>query len=131
MEHDDCIQGPCEGMAHAGVTDADSYRGVHRKALEVKGQATTENNTPINAYINHGRWVVNCPECNGAGLASRTIKVSCCFDCGAVFTQVVFPRLAPTIEQTLLKRPDIASRNWTTESIMELVQENKNHGVKG
>ncbi len=126
---DDCILGPCEGMAHAGVTDTDSYRDVHRKVIASKGQVEYEDQDQKRAYINHGRWVVDCPKCNGAGLTSRTIKVACCFDCGSVYTTVSFPRNAKKIEDVLLRRTDEASRNWTTESIKELLEENKIHGV--
>lgn len=129
MAHDDCIHGPCEGMAHAGVVDVDSYRKVHRQALMKNGKNVKENEADQVAYINHGRWLVNCRECNGAGLTSRTMKVSCCFDCGSVFTHVVFPKQAKKIETALLKRSDMASRNWTTESVETLMKENKSHEV--
>jgi hypothetical protein len=125
----DCIQGPCEGMAHAGVSDVESYRKVHQQALVGHGKSVEENKDPQAAYINHGRWVVDCPKCNGAGLTSRTMKVSCCFDCGGVFINITFPKQAKKIEDVLLKRTDMASRNWTTESVNDLLEENKTHGV--
>jgi hypothetical protein len=122
---DDCIQGPCEGMAHSGVTNVDTYRAYHRK---VKSE-TRENAEPQTAYINHGRWVVDC-QCKGAGLTSRIMKIACCFDCGAVYTQIVFPRNAKSIENVLLKRPDLTTRNWKHgESIGLLLSDNKAHGV--
>jgi hypothetical protein len=126
---DDCIVGPCEGLSHAGVTDIETYRDAHRKAMGTKGQVEHEDEDQKRAYINHGRWVVDCPTCNGAGLTSRTMKVSCCFDCGSVYTKIRFPRNAKKIEHVLLKRPDVASRNWTTETIKELLKENHDHGV--
>ena len=122
----DCIHGPCEGLAHSGVTDTESYRAVHRKA---KGPLIRENAEPQTAYINHGRWVIDC-QCTGAGLTSRTMNISCCFDCGAVYTTIIFPRHAKKIEDVLLKRPDLATRNWAQgESLELLLADNKAHGV--
>ena len=124
----DCIHGPCEGLSHAGVTDLDSYRKVHQNLIGSRGQQTVEDTEPQRAYVNHGRWVVDCPTCKGAGLTSRTMKVSCCFDCGHVCTKITFPKQAKKIEEALLERLDPASRNWTTESLKDLLQENKDHG---
>ena len=106
-----------------------SYREVHQKMMKQAEKETFENTTPKEAYINHSRWVVQC-ECNGAGLTDRVLSISCCFDCGAVYTNVVFPGEAKQIELALMKRKSLTSRNWTVgESLDMLIKENKDHGV--
>jgi hypothetical protein len=125
---DDCIKGPCEVMAYSGVTDRDTYLDAHRKIV---GKRAEENEDPRRAYINHGRWVVDCTKCKGAGVASREMQVSCCFDCGQIYTSVTFPRNASRIEAVLLKRSDPATRNWTSgETLKSLHAENKTHGIQ-
>ena len=127
MNDHDCIQGPCEGMTHAGVTDIASYRDAHRKFA---GERLQENSDERLAYVNHGRWVVDCTKCSGAGLASREVGVSCCFDCGTVYTRVSFPKDAEKIEALLLRRSDLATRNWTIgETLKSLRYENESHGI--
>jgi hypothetical protein len=128
MNDHDCIQGPFEGMIHAGVTDLSSYLNAHRKVV---GERAEESEDQRRAYVNHGRWVVDCSKCKGAGLASREKRVSCCFDCGRIYTSVTFPRNASKIEAALLKRSDPATRNWTTgETMKSLDAENESHGIE-
>ena len=74
------IVGPIEGHAHAGVTDVESYRDVHMRAARAAGKDVLEVDSDVYAYVNHGRWVVDCV-CNGAGLTSPEFKMTCCFDC--------------------------------------------------
>ena len=119
---DDCIHGPAEGHLHSGVSDVTSYLEVHSRAMGKKGKNVFEVDDPIDAYINHGRWVINC-ECNGGGLTSPTFKVSCCFDCGRRYTNVVFPNDAKKIEKELMKRREQHHRNWMGESLKVLTRE--------
>ena len=117
----DCIHGPAEGHGHAGVTDVTSYREYHTRIV---GEKEHEVETVREAYINHGRWIVNC-DCAGAGLTSRSWKVSCCFDCGAVYTKIKFPLNATKIESALLIRPALVNRNWMRgETLERLLSEN-------
>ena len=118
----DCIHGPCEGHKHAGVKDLATYREFHTRTV---GEKLHEIDDPREAYINHGRWVVNC-DCAGAGLTSRAWHVSCCFDCGAVYTKITFPRNAKKIEEALLARPLLKNRNWSrVETLERLLSENE------
>jgi len=126
----DCIHGPCEGHGHSGVIDLASYRSLHQRVIKQKGEYILEDATPRAAYVNHGRWVVNC-ECNGAGLTDRKMKITCCFDCGRVYTSVTFPKHASQIEKVLLERPDPASRNWSGETVQALLDENDTYLTKG
>jgi hypothetical protein len=105
------ITGPVEGHGHSGVTDLKSYKDVHSNAMKIAGKDIFEVVGDVDAYINHGRWVVDCV-CNGAGLTSPDFGVTCCFDCGRVYTSVVFPRNRKKIEVVLLERKDKEQRNW-------------------
>lgn len=93
------------------------------------------------AYLNHGRWVVDCPSLNCAGalkLWSGQTPVACnCRDidfcqhgplCATVFN-VVWPADRETIEATVADRP-ILNRNWLPdESLDLLLEENMAHGL--
>tara|TARA_R110000824_G_scaffold18243_1_gene72602 strand:+ start:3286 stop:3660 length:375 start_codon:yes stop_codon:yes gene_type:complete len=114
------ITGPIEGHGHSGVTDVGSYKEVHARAMKSAGKDVFEVSSDVEAYINHGRWVVDC-SCNGAGLTSPEFKVSCCFDCGRIYTAITFPKQRKKIEDTLVLRRDKAHRNWTVgESLSSL-----------
>jgi len=123
------IQGQIQGYAHHNVKDVESYRIVHTSVMKNAEKDVYEIDTPREAYINHGRWVVNC-ECNGAGLTSREFGMTCCFDCGRVYNQIIFPENAQLIELALLDRRDQTERNWNIgESIELLKKDNSDHGV--
>ena len=99
----------------------------------------------VRAYINHGRWVVDCPEgCGGAAMASLKYRVFICPNCGSPgnsgqWYHVIFPGNFRQIETVLLKRPnkrgvmvpdDAENRNWRTgETLATLERENIEHGV--
>lgn len=123
------IQGPIQGHAHSGVKDVETYRTVHTDKMKNAEKNVYEIDTPRDAYINHGRWVVDC-ECNGAGLTSREFGLTCCFDCGRVYTEIIFPDNAQAIELLLLGRREQTSRNWNVgESLESLQNDNSDHGV--
>jgi len=125
---DDCIKGPREGHDGAHLTDLSSYRAFHGQVMSRKTESPHVISEPRYAYINHGRWVVDC-DCNGAGFASRVWKTTCCFDCGAVYTDIKFPRNAEQIEKVLLKRQPV-NRNWKRgETIKGLLSENDEEGL--
>lgn len=86
------------------------------------------------AYVNHGRWVVDCL-CGSAQLASRTDRRFWCVDCRngwalGKWVEVVWPANADDIEGLLLQRPFSKNQNWTTgEDVMTLVAENVAAGL--
>ena len=121
------IKGPIEGHGHSGVKDLESYLAVHKAMMTRAEKSLLEVSDPIDAYVNHGRWLINC-KCNGGGLTSPLFKVSCCFDCGRVYTNVVFPSNAEAIEESLLKRNDDANRNWQGESLDVVTAETQEKG---
>jgi hypothetical protein len=89
------------------------------------------------AYVNHGRWVADCPFCASAMLCVPHDPYFWCVECGNYNNQdapmaVVFPANWPDIEQTLEMRRDARNQNWKPpETVDELVQENNDHGVRG
>jgi hypothetical protein len=123
------IQGPIQGHAHNGVKDVETYRTIHTTIMKNAEKDVYEIDMPREAYINHGRWVVNC-ECNGAGLTSREFGITCCFDCGRVYKKIIFPENAQAIELLLLNRRDQTERNWNIGEPIELLEkDNLDHGV--
>lgn len=91
----------------------------------------------MNAYLNHGRWVVDCSadDCQAVLFADRGAcvcrDVSVCdhpsIPCG-VPIQATFPDARGVIDKLMGRRPR-ANRNWDEETIAELKAENLLHGV--
>ena len=109
----------------------EAYRREHRAAISrmrTHGIPAREHESAIvlAAYVNHGRWVVDC-EC-GAGNAPLS-DVARCFGCGAVHS-VTYPRTRKSIEKALLARPQQRNRNWYPhESVDDLRRENAAHNI--
>jgi hypothetical protein len=91
----------------------------------------TEN---VPARVDHGRWIVDCPNCNGAQFASVTDRRFLCCECeniaiGGLWRRVVWPDNWPEIESVLRVRP-IENRNWhPEESTDDLRAENAAHDL--
>ena len=89
----------------------------------------------LDAYINQGRWVVDCPNCSGAVCASKMDPWFFCIYCGVGVYDVKFPPDAAAIEAVLLKRPEhdgwfARSRNWRpSETVAGLRRENAERGI--
>ena len=99
----------------------------------------------LRAYINHGRWMVECPlqGCEHAVIASMEEPVFFCSACGNVGNDghsfgVVFPRWWRALERELIKRPipmgktrmSASTRNWRPgESLNDIKRENIAHKV--
>ena len=86
---------------------------------------------PIQARVNHGRWIVDC-ECLGAELAFEEGEFMCLscfnFELGHKYRKVVFPKNRKKIELLLIGRP-VANRNWSPgESLAKLKAENDKGG---
>jgi len=119
-----CIQGPAEGHQHSGVKDVKSYKEVHLRQMKLMEKIPHENDQPKEAYINHGRWVIDC-DCAGAGLTSPDFNISCCFDCGTIYTNIVFPEKIKEIVQILLRREKFFQRNWNKNESLESLEANE------
>lgn len=83
----------------------------------------------VSPYINHGRWVADCPNCRGGMGVTESFDTACCLDCGH-FYHVQFPGGAAEAEALLSARPAV-NRNWhpATERVADLKAENKAHGL--
>jgi hypothetical protein len=87
------------------------------------------------AYVNHGRWVADCPfGCGGAEVARADIFM--CRECANVpnaYRPIVLAWPSDedvrAIEAALVPRP-VVNRNWNlNESIGALLAENVEHGL--
>jgi len=70
----------------------------------------------ISVYANHGRWVVECPDCRGAQMASAEDRRFMCHECANVAVEglwraVVWPEDHAEIDAALSGRP-MVNRNW-------------------
>ena len=94
----------------------------------------------VQAYINHGRWVVECPLAhNDAVIVSRASAYYSCAsggtgENGGRWYAVTFPADRADIEKELLRRAsshpykDAKFRNWNTaETLGDLKRENSEH----
>jgi len=82
------------------------------------------------AYVNHGRWVADCPDidCPEAHQVSGG-DVFQCVNCGASGV-VEFPDCVDVVDAVLAVRPVPQTRNWTPdETVEDLQKENEIHGL--
>lgn len=90
---------------------------------------------PIPVRANHGRWIVDCPICSSAQLATPDDQRFFCVTCGNINTggqwrPVTWPSDPKAIESMLIKRPRIENMNWQPdETIAVLQSENSDHGL--
>lgn len=95
------------------------------RVVQVISQAnlpTGRNLTAVDAYVNHGRWVADCP-CNGGELVTPGVDMVC-GSCGMTST-VKFPTVKKRgdIDGLLEKRP-VFNQNWRDEDLADLLGEN-------
>ena len=114
----------------------DSPQAAKEKAQQIDRLASSGEFTKVPgataiAYVNHDRWVADCPVCNGAELVERGHDMLC-GSCGAVH-DVDWPNDTDRkqAEALLAKRP-APLRNWNRhkgETADTLVAENIEQGV--
>lgn len=86
------------------------------------------------AYVNLGRWVADCPECNN-GIMVHPDRHGWCCNCGnstvgGLSRRVRWPADIFRIEAVLEMRPAPANRNWYPhETVNELVHESIANGA--
>jgi hypothetical protein len=89
---------------------------------------------PLKVYLNHGRWIAECPDCHGAQLACWTDHRFLCNECGNVavaglWRAIIWPDDREAIETVLDQRSPV-NQNWLPgETIEYLRAENAAHGV--
>lgn len=81
----------------------------------------------VTAYLNHGRWVADCP-CNSGILVDKGPGLYLCRECHTL-NQITMHEDWQTVEM-LTKDRLPKHRNWTPgEPIGNLMAENVEHGV--
>lgn len=120
----DAIYGVPTPAALAAKFEA-HWAKLRKRGIQV---APTVSATPMVAYIDHGRWLIQCVCGGGVGVHQDWPEARC--GCGAIYTAIVFPDNRAAIEAALVVRPIMESRNWVApESVDTLLAENVAHGV--
>lgn len=95
----------------------------------------------IAVQVNDGRWLVQCPGCQSAQMASRTDRRFYCGECsngshGGQWVSVTWPADGDDIDTVLAARPDPTTRNWvptkgdgSPETVADLIAENDVHSI--
>jgi hypothetical protein len=120
----------------------DQVGAVHRWPADKQLPDTALVAGVVVAYVNHGRWVVECPTGDGGALCvSRNYLLFLCPFClnevnGGQWYEVRLPANKPNLEVRLLKRPatdgfNATTRNWRPgETEADLRAENVRMGVE-
>lgn len=113
-----------------------SVRAARIRKLVPLTNELDSSGPPLLVRVNHGRWIVDCPFCTSAQLASLTDPRFLCAECGNVnadgkWLPIVWPAGAEVLEAALAIRPT-ENRNWSPgESVADLHRENTEHGIGG
>lgn len=101
-----------------------------RALAEAMGAELGPAELAIDATANQGRWVVECPDCCGAQLATREDPRFMCNVCanvavGGFWRPVTWPADVAAITDVLDQRP-VVNQNWQpTETLESLQDENE------
>ena len=112
------------------------------RGLLVSGEEHDGRKKQVYAYLNHGRWIADCPlqhekqACIGAECVTEDDKVFYCLSCGNAeiggdFIKVKFPPASDRdkFEQSLALRPE-SLRNWIPgETPRKIEKDNIKHGI--
>jgi len=114
------------------LTDENKVWRFWLRMAKAHGVELHEVDRVLPAYVNHGRWVANCPVCNGGIMCpepSLRGRRGACLDCGSIF-RIDYPVGWRLIEAALNQRPDPVNRNWLLgETLAHLIAENQAHSV--
>lgn len=131
---------------HGVVTDPRTYllRFYPKLPIPPLDRVATDG-PPLVAEIREGLWIARCScrtrvtarnAAGPGGVVWLDNPVIWCPRCrnnivGGMWRRVILPADIETIEQVLLARPDVQTRNWLpAESVDDLVQENTDHGLE-
>ena len=89
----------------------------------------------VEVYVNQGRWIVECPDCRGAQLASLTdprFMCNCCGNAaiGGSWRPVAWPKSADQIEALLADRPR-DNQNWLPGEPLKALRADNDLYLKG
>lgn len=123
------LKDQCDGYGRTLPSRGRQERFWRRVAAANGVELADHTSTRLTAYVNHGRWVADCPACNGGILAPNPGSTAPCLDCGRLYT-VDYPARRDRIEGLLLVRPREENRNWRPgETPAMLEAENIAHRV--
>lgn len=88
---------------------------------------------PVPARVYRNQWIVDCPDCGGTQFVWLTQPLLLCMSCwnarvAGKWRPVALPPHREAIERILAARPLPQQRNWTEETLSELMIENLLHG---
>lgn len=98
---------------------------------EAMAAAVGPRTVAVFAHVNHGRWVVACPDCNGAQLACLTDHRFMCHVCANVaadglWRPVIWPAEVTDISSVMAKRTDRRMQNYEPgETVKDLREQNE------
>lgn len=83
----------------------------------VIGNGIAPKSEAVEVRAEHGRWLVDCPDCKGAQYAPLTDHRFMCNNCanlaiGSLWRPVVWPKDRENIETLLEARPMLHNQNW-------------------
>lgn len=116
-----------------GITSEAMWREQHLRAVRHLGVRPWRYIGPVPyAYVNHARWVIDCPNCHSGVTVSVTWRLGLCYGCGAIYDPVSVPHVAErqAVEALFVGRPEV-NRNWhpRDESALDIEVENVAHNA--
>lgn len=84
----------------------------------------------VYATANHGRWIAECPDCNGAQLTAADDPRFMCVECGNIrvgglWRPVIWPKDHDEIGRLLDERPRHLANALPGETVKQIRRENK------
>lgn len=108
------------------LKDKADFERMNREAQARHGKIGGKARGKITAYINHNRWVADCPNCGaGIGLLPDAGQ-AVCLECGERYS-VTWPKEREAIEAVLLERRRVNRHWYPGETIDDLRRENEAH----
>lgn len=93
----------------------------------------TRRDRSVDAYVNVGRWVADCPEC-GSGIGVQPgVGRATCWECGSDWAVTFPPESDRRQAERLLVRRPVGARNWNAhrgEPVEALQVENDAHAAE-
>ena len=115
------------------------YVAVKRRGPGLRATTDTHPTQRVEAYVNYGQWVAECPSGDGGAIVASRTKPFMCPECwnapwGGQWLEVVYPANKAALEAVLLARPKVRNefrtRNWVpSETADDLRAENTARGL--
>lgn len=85
---------------------------AERQARQEFPLTITQDPRKPGAYVNHGRWLIDCPNCGaGAGVWAETTD-ALCFSCGHRYKVVLPSRADQEVAEAILNDRPLQNQNW-------------------